>query len=39
MTKKRIGESKVGGMIDLFLKEFKILLKLIFKKIYLKLFI
>ena len=39
ITNKRIGDSKVGGMIDLSLKEFRILFKLIVKKIYLKLFI
>ena len=37
-TNKRIGESKVGGIISLSLKECKILLKLIFKKINLILF-
>jgi glycosyltransferase involved in cell wall biosynthesis len=35
-TKKRIGSPKVGGLISLFLKEFKILFKLISKIIQLK---
>ena len=33
VTKKRIGKSKVGGLISITLKEFKILLKLILYKI------